>query len=171
MWVPLVIIHFNRFNGIFPFQPSKFWGTPMTSWNPSFPGPPWTRGGSYLLLLRGACERSQKLQTIRAWDPTPWIEFWIADDSCVEVDETLGPMGGPFGGSGRCPDAQSHVFSFCPFRTCIRLMSNLPGLSPFPDAKNTEDGRGTRQCPLAISELVTTINMCQNLSSEYRYEI
>ena len=28
---------------------------------------------------------------------------------------------------------------------------NLPGLSSFPDTKNTEDGRGTQQCPLAMS--------------------
>ena len=80
------------------------------------------------------------------------------------------PWAAPLGGR---EDAQMPSRTFLVFARSGRVSAdvNLPGLSPFPDAKNTEDGRGTRQCPLAISELVTTINMCQNLSSEYRYEI
>ena len=36
MGVPLVIIHFG---GIFPYKPSSYWGTPMTSWKAPFSRP------------------------------------------------------------------------------------------------------------------------------------
>ena len=38
-------------------------------------------------------------------------------------------------------EASEHVF---PRSGRVSADVNLPGLSPFPDAKNTEDGRGTR---------------------------